>query len=151
MQANVRRKAHPAAVMTQPSWESVRLFSVSVNANLSLDAHRSCLFTANVGGVFLVLGFGCLFALIVALIEFLWNVKKVAVEEKVSGNLFDPSGSAPALSFGLCLKKALRIYERPFHFPLIPVVTLGGIKGGIAIRHKHFDCDEASAQSAVGV
>lgn len=38
---------------------------------------------ANVGGVFLVLGFGCLFALIVAIIEFLWNVKKIAVEEKV--------------------------------------------------------------------
>lgn len=42
------------------------------------------LLTANVGGVFLVLGFGCLFALIVALIEFLWNVKKVAVDERVS-------------------------------------------------------------------
>jgi hypothetical protein len=41
-------------------------------------------FPANVGGVFLVLGFGCLFALIVAIIEFLWNVKKIAVEEKVS-------------------------------------------------------------------
>ena len=40
---------------------------------------------ANVGGVFLVLGAGCLFALIVAIIEFLWNVKKVAVEEKVGG------------------------------------------------------------------
>lgn len=43
---------------------------------------------ANVGGVFLVLGFGCLFALIVAIIEFLWNVKKVAVEEKVKHNLY---------------------------------------------------------------
>lgn len=42
------------------------------------------LFAANVGGVFLVLGFGCIFALIVAVFEFLWNVKKVAVEEKVS-------------------------------------------------------------------
>ncbi|CRL04875.1 CLUMA_CG017927, isoform A [Clunio marinus] len=39
---------------------------------------------ANVGGVFLVLGFGCLSALIVAIIEFLWNVKKVAVEEKLT-------------------------------------------------------------------
>lgn len=36
-----------------------------------------------VGGVFVVLGFGCLFALIVAVLEFLWNVKKVAVEQKV--------------------------------------------------------------------
>ena len=36
-----------------------------------------------VGGVFVVLGFGCLFALIVAILEFLWNVKKVAVEQKV--------------------------------------------------------------------
>lgn len=43
--------------------------------------------TANVGGVFLVLGFGLLFALIVAIIEFLWNVKKVAVEEKVRDDI----------------------------------------------------------------
>lgn len=57
----------------------------------------------------------------------------------------------PAASLQRVLKKALRIYVRPFHFPLIPVVTLGGIKGRIAIRHKHFDCDEASAQSVVGV
>ncbi|KAG5684283.1 hypothetical protein PVAND_013519 [Polypedilum vanderplanki] len=39
---------------------------------------------ANVGGVFVVLGFGCLFALIVAILEFLWNVKKVAVEQKLT-------------------------------------------------------------------
>lgn len=45
------------------------------------------LFAANVGGVFLVLGVGCLFALIIAIIEFLWNVKKVAVEEKVGLNV----------------------------------------------------------------
>lgn len=38
----------------------------------------------NVGGVFVVLGFGCLFALVVAALEFLWNVKKVAIDEKVS-------------------------------------------------------------------
>lgn len=37
----------------------------------------------NVGGVFLVLGFGCFFALFVAVLEFMWNVKKVAVEQKV--------------------------------------------------------------------
>ena len=36
-----------------------------------------------VGGVFVVLGFGCLFALIVAIFEFLWNIKKIAVEQKV--------------------------------------------------------------------
>lgn len=32
----------------------------------------------------MVLGFGCLFALIVAFFEFLWNVRKVAVEEKMT-------------------------------------------------------------------
>lgn len=61
-----------------------------VHTNLSPDAYRCCLFTANVGGVFLVLGFGCLFALIVAIIEFLWNVKKVAVDEKVSWKFMRP-------------------------------------------------------------
>lgn len=49
----------------------------------AICSSRAFLITANVGGVFLVLGFGCLFALIVAAAEFLWNVKKVAVEEKV--------------------------------------------------------------------
>lgn len=37
----------------------------------------------NVGGVFLVLAGGCIVALIVATIEFLWNVEKIAIEEKV--------------------------------------------------------------------
>lgn len=47
-------------------------------AELGIDA---------VGGVFVVLGFGCLFALIVAILEFLWNVKKVAIEEKVCNSI----------------------------------------------------------------
>lgn len=38
---------------------------------------------AHVGGVFLVLLGGCLISLLVAIVEFLWNIKKVAVEEKV--------------------------------------------------------------------
>lgn len=37
----------------------------------------------NVGGVFVVLGFGCLVALLMGTLEFLWNVQKVAVEERV--------------------------------------------------------------------
>lgn len=38
---------------------------------------------ANVGGVFLVLVGGCFLALVVAVFEFLWNVKTIAVKEKV--------------------------------------------------------------------
>lgn len=37
-----------------------------------------------VGGVFLVVCGGCFVAFIIALIEFLWNVEKIAIEEKVS-------------------------------------------------------------------
>lgn len=37
----------------------------------------------NVGGVFLVLGIGCAVSLLIAICEFLWNVRKVAVKEKV--------------------------------------------------------------------
>lgn len=37
----------------------------------------------SVGGVFLVLGLGLLCAIIIGLVEFLWNVKTVAVDEKV--------------------------------------------------------------------
>ncbi|XP_078053651.1 glutamate receptor ionotropic, kainate 2 [Augochlora pura] len=39
---------------------------------------------ANVGGVFLVLLFGCSGSFVLAVFEFLWNVRKVAVEEKVT-------------------------------------------------------------------
>ncbi|XP_058444434.1 glutamate receptor ionotropic, kainate 2 [Malaya genurostris] len=38
----------------------------------------------NVGGVFVVLAFGCFCAFIIGLLEFLWNVRKVAVDEKVT-------------------------------------------------------------------
>lgn len=37
----------------------------------------------NVGGVFLVVAGGCFIAFIVATMEFLWNVEKIAIEEKV--------------------------------------------------------------------
>ncbi|KAK7863971.1 hypothetical protein R5R35_000081 [Gryllus longicercus] len=38
----------------------------------------------NVGGVFLVLVFGCIAAFLVAILEFLWNCRKIAVEEKMT-------------------------------------------------------------------
>ena len=38
----------------------------------------------NVGGVFLVVAGGCFVAFIVALMEFLWNIEKIAIEEKAS-------------------------------------------------------------------
>jgi len=38
---------------------------------------------ANVGGVFLVLMCGCGASLIIAICEFLWNIREVAVREKV--------------------------------------------------------------------
>lgn len=38
----------------------------------------------NVGGVFIMLAGGCLIALIIALVEFLWNVEKIAIAEKVN-------------------------------------------------------------------
>lgn len=37
----------------------------------------------NVGGVFLVLGIGLLTAILIGICEFLWNIKAVAIEEKV--------------------------------------------------------------------
>lgn len=41
---------------------------------------------AHVGGVFLVLLLGCMGSLLIAICEFIWNVRKVAVEEKVRKN-----------------------------------------------------------------
>ena len=38
----------------------------------------------NVGGVFLVLSFGLLVATIVGILDFLWNIRTIAIEDKVS-------------------------------------------------------------------
>lgn len=42
----------------------------------------------NVGGVFVVLASGCTVALIIGVLEFLWNVRKVAVDERVSYSIY---------------------------------------------------------------
>jgi hypothetical protein len=62
----------------------VKFIARNVNGFENKKNFSLCCCADNVGGVFVVLGFGCLFALIVAVLEFLWNVKKVAVEQKVS-------------------------------------------------------------------
>lgn len=38
----------------------------------------------NVGGVFVVLAGGCFVAFVIAVMEFLWNVEKIAIEEKAN-------------------------------------------------------------------
>lgn len=38
---------------------------------------------SEVGGMFVILIFGCLLGFLFSLLEFLWNIRKVAVEEKV--------------------------------------------------------------------
>lgn len=43
----------------------------------------------NVGGVFLVLGIGLLCSIVIGLVEFLWNLKTVAIEEKVCKKIPD--------------------------------------------------------------
>lgn len=49
---------------------------------------------SNFHEIFKVLGFGCLFAFVLAILEFLWNVKNVAIEEKVCLYYFqDPNKS----------------------------------------------------------
>lgn len=39
---------------------------------------------ANVGGVFVVLVLGCTAGFFMAVMEFLWNIRKIAVEEQVN-------------------------------------------------------------------
>ncbi|XP_057319643.1 glutamate receptor ionotropic, kainate 2-like [Microplitis mediator] len=48
------------------------------------EADDGALTIAHVGGVFLVLGTGIIAALIVAVSEFFWNIRKVAVEQKIT-------------------------------------------------------------------
>jgi len=52
-------------------------------ADLDKPVSTSELGLANVGGVFLVLMCGCGASLIIAICEFLWNIRRVAVKEKV--------------------------------------------------------------------
>lgn len=47
------------------------------------DGKDSELTMQNVGGIFLVLFAGCGIAIIIGLMEFLWNVKRVSINEKV--------------------------------------------------------------------
>lgn len=46
------------------------------------EEKRDDLGIENVGGVFVVLAGGCVVALIIASMDFLWNVEKIAIEEK---------------------------------------------------------------------
>lgn len=47
------------------------------------DRKDSELTMENVGGIFLVLFAGCGIAIVIGVMEFLWNVKKVSIDEKV--------------------------------------------------------------------
>lgn len=38
----------------------------------------------NVGGVFLVLGAGLIVSILVGIIDFLWNIRQIAIDEKVN-------------------------------------------------------------------
>lgn len=40
----------------------------------------------NVGGVFVVLGIGCGLSAVMGMLEFLWNVREVAIEQRVCNN-----------------------------------------------------------------
>ncbi|XP_075219248.1 glutamate receptor ionotropic, kainate 2-like isoform X3 [Lycorma delicatula] len=69
---------------------------------------------ANVGGVFLLLIYGCSIAFLVSLLEFLWNVRKVAVQERIT----------PAEAFLLELKFVLLCHgtTKPLRKPREPSI-----------------------------
>lgn len=39
---------------------------------------------ANVGGVFVILLLGCLAAMVLGIVEFLWNIKAIAIDQKIT-------------------------------------------------------------------
>lgn len=53
------------------------MFQVPKDDSAELDVNE-------VGGMFVILIFGCLLGFLFCLLEFLWNIRKVAVEEKVT-------------------------------------------------------------------
>lgn len=80
----------------------------------------------NVGGVFIMLAGGCLIAFIISLMEFLWNVEKIAIEEKVN--------AADSLV-------THKIY-RPF-MTSIPDFAVGCIQIGARVCFHHLGRNEA--------
>lgn len=71
-------------------WWQERGGGLCIKDDADKSVSTSELGLANVGGVFLVLMCGCGASLIIAIFEFLWNIRKVAVREKVRSliNLF---------------------------------------------------------------
>lgn len=53
------------------------------NCSIEDGGNDSELTMQNVGGIFLVLFAGCGVAIVIGIMEFLWNVKKVSIDEKV--------------------------------------------------------------------
>lgn len=60
---------------------------------------------SNVGGMFLVLMAGCAVAFFVSILEFLWNVRKIAVEEQVTPLGFDLAHNSVKAIEPLCCQK----------------------------------------------
>lgn len=48
------------------------------------DGNESGMKMENVAGIFLVLFAGCGISIVIGLFEFMWNVKKVSIDERVS-------------------------------------------------------------------
>lgn len=89
------------------------------------DADTPELGLENVGGVFLVLGLGLLAAMVLGCSEFLWNVKTVAIEEKVSS----------------LLKLTSKLYARLFKLDL----TEGSLQGRGHVRFVYLDNNETGS------
>ncbi|XP_071050024.1 glutamate receptor ionotropic, kainate 2-like isoform X1 [Onthophagus taurus] len=65
-------------------WKEKVVKEVACDEGEDSDASNDALALANVGGVFILVGFGLAIAFVFALTEFLWNVRKVSVEEHIS-------------------------------------------------------------------
>lgn len=91
------------------------------------DADTPELGLENVGGVFLVLGLGLFAAMVLGVSEFLWNVKTVAIEEKVSALLIDFTS---------------QLYARLFQLDL----TEGSLQGGDHVRFVYLDNNETGSR-----
>lgn len=79
-------KAHPTTKLLsydlEHHYRSDRYFSFQEDHAHTEDSQNE-LGLANVGGVFVVLVLGCTAGFIMAVMEFLWNIRKIAVQEKV--------------------------------------------------------------------
>lgn len=118
----------------------------SCDGDGSPEADAAELGIANVGGVFVILLLGCGAAMILGIVEFLWNIKAIAIDQKVT--------PWEALKAELLFAMDLRITTKPVNIAGSSSSgggssTKGSQSGGSGKSHDPDTCSHCSSKSSL--